>query len=309
MQLGRDWVQATASAPWQPRFDHASVVYDGKIWVIFGQSGPLFPDIWSSPDGLHWTLVSQMVPGLWARWGHTAVVHEGKMWVIGGATDHADVWYSTDGVRWTSATLNAPWGLRNGHASVVFAGRMWVLGGDASGYKNDVWSSSNGASWTLATAHAQWQPRAYHSAVVFDNKIWVIGGEGGPVSYTDVWCSANGTTWTLVASSTPWLGGPDARAVVCDGKIWVMGGWSLFYTVERYVSDVWSSPDGIHWTQATAAAPWHGRVRFTVVVHKRKMWVLGGVYDSGRPFHWPTFLNDVWYSDLPTAVSRWQLYR
>ncbi len=54
---------------------------------------------------------------------------------------------------------------------------------------------------------------------------------------------------------------------------------------------MWSSRDGVHWTQATDKAPWHARIWFSALVYKNRMWVLGGW--SNKPSqNW----NDVWYS-------------
>jgi len=93
-----------------------------------------------------------------------------------------------------------------------------------------------------------------------------------------------------------------------------MGGrsWIPIRPYYIYQSDVWYSSDGIHWTEATPAAPWHGREGFTAVVYGGKMWLLGGFWQTG----WPQFearpLNDVWYSNMPpppAAAGRWSRYR
>jgi hypothetical protein len=53
------WTSATLQAPWLPRYGHASVVYDGRIWLLGGWATtpppPPYPppyqnDVWySSP--------------------------------------------------------------------------------------------------------------------------------------------------------------------------------------------------------------------------------------------------------------------
>jgi hypothetical protein len=52
--------------------------------------------------------------------------------------------------------------------------------------------------------------------------------------------------------------------------------------------DVWSSPDGVNWTEATSAAGWSGRNAFGAVAYNGQMWVMGG--PDGGP------KNDVWSS-------------
>jgi len=238
------------------------------------------------------------------RYGHASVVHEERMWLIGGVGRRGelqnDVWYSTDGSNWTSATLNAKWPPRQNHSAVVHDGKMWVLGG--GGYQ-DVWYSSDGVNWTSATLSAPWPSE--HTSVSFDGKIWVMEVGG-------VWSSPDGTSWTL-ESVPPWTCS-GMKAVVCDRKIWVLGG------PNRPVGpgQVWYSSDGRTWLLATSNAGWLGRQGHTAVVHDRKIWIMGGWYSTLEPVPAtealpPTwynhYLNDVWYSAMPTAVpASWQLY-
>jgi len=82
---GINWTQAVASAPWQERYRHTSVVFDNKIWVIGGgtNGGGWLNDIWYSSDGINWTQATPSAP--WTpRYCHSSVVYNGKMWVIGG---------------------------------------------------------------------------------------------------------------------------------------------------------------------------------------------------------------------------------
>ncbi len=92
---GVNWIQATSSAPWEPRFGHTSVVYDGKMWVIGGGDKDYYNDAWFSTDGEHWTEAAVM--GDWqGAAGHASAVHDGKVWILGGERDNAglnEVWY------------------------------------------------------------------------------------------------------------------------------------------------------------------------------------------------------------------------
>ena len=61
-QLGINWTAATKDADWTDRMEHASVVFDGNMWVIGGTIGegpptipPLLNDVWNSSDGANWT--------------------------------------------------------------------------------------------------------------------------------------------------------------------------------------------------------------------------------------------------------------
>jgi len=99
---GTSWTQVTEFAPWRERHLPASVVFDGKMWLLGGYREPHhFNDVWYSTDGQNWFDLTPP-PGapMWdRRQAHAAVVHDGKMWVMGGQYAHAsylnDVWYSS----------------------------------------------------------------------------------------------------------------------------------------------------------------------------------------------------------------------
>jgi hypothetical protein len=55
-------------------------------------------------------------------------------------------------------------------------------------------------------------------------------------------------------------------------------------------NDVWSSTDGVHWTELTKAAPWHPRQYHDVAAWDNKLWVMEGYHVEGGN------RNDVWYS-------------
>lgn len=291
------WTQATANAGWSARNGHASITFDGKIWVLGGYDGTYKNDVWYSTDGVTWTQAT--ASAAWtARDYHASVVFDNKMWVLGGyngSVDYSffhDVWYSTDGVTWTQATASAAWAARNGHTSVVFDGKIWVIGGNTpSNYRNDVWYSSDGVNWTQATNSAGWTARCGHTSVVFDNKMWVLGGYDGS-DRNDVWYSTDGVNWAEATGSAGWTARSIHTSVVSDNKMWVLGGYD---GSDR--NDVWYSSDGVNWTQATASAAWSARYAHSSVASNGKMWVLGGRNDAGG------LRNDVWYSTSIAVTS------
>jgi len=311
----RDWTVAVGAAPWVPRSGHAAVDYLGKIWLIGGQqqTGGIVGDVWSTTDGVRWSAAIPW-PGSkpTGRAGHTAVVFAGKLWLIGGAGSlpGSNVWYSANGTTWTRATANAPWRPRTGHGSVVFNNKMWVIGGGDyfRGFFNDVWWSSNGTSWTCATASAPWSPGMGGVCVVHGGRMWVLGVSPTQES-KEVWCSFDGKNWTRVVANAPWRGYGGIGAVTAGGKIWVMGGNVQAGDEVASTNDIWCSADGANWREVTPHAAWSGRAGFPLVVHNRKIWLLGG-YTFGSGSLVPTYLNDVWYTDLPTeTTTAWKLYR
>ncbi len=141
----------------------------------------------------------------------------------------------------------------------------------------------------MVTATPGWNARNGAAACVFDGKIWVMGGVC-PASYlNDVWYSSDGENWTCATTTAPWSARTGHSAVSYDGKMWMIGGgaWGAGFETKN---DVWSSTDGVSWSDVTDSAPWPPRMGQSLVVYDNKMWVLGGGNHSGIT------LNDVWYS-------------
>lgn len=255
---------------------------------------------------IHWKKVADSVD--WsARDSQGEVVHDGHMWIFGGwessyESPPRDVWKSSDGKKWELVTGEAPWKHSDLPMSITFRGKMWMMGGWYNGRledrsaSNEVWSSKDGEKWELVTTEADWSPRCAAAIVEFKGKMWILGGTthyyyGNDSSLlNDVWFSVDGIHWELATDQAPWSPRAFHQAVALNGRIYVMGGGN--YDPEYFgFNDVWSSADGIHWREETAAAPWHERIWFSSVVYRDRMWVIGGW--SGDPYkNWP----DTWYS-------------
>jgi hypothetical protein len=112
----------------------------------------------------------------------------------------------------------------------------------------------------------------------------------------DVWSSADGVTWELAVAEAPWKHSDFPMAVVFKDRLWMMGGWHGGRLPHASASNaVWSSTNGVDWTQATAAAGWSPRMAAGAVVFKDRMWLLGGIqkYYFGDD---SDLKNDVWSS-------------
>ena len=201
---GKTWtlVNKDKPVPWGPRALHYTVVHDGKIWVIGGQT---VPQIAKADEKFY-----------------------------------RDVWTTTDGIEWTEVKPNAPYWPQRGMigGSAVFKGRIWILGGGTYDtpkiptrkYFNDVWSSADGITWEQHTAAAPWAPRQYHDVAVWDDRLWVLEGFSG-ANRNDVWHSADGVTWHEL-KNTPWAPRHAASVFIHDGSLWVVAGNNM-------QSDVW----------------------------------------------------------------------
>jgi len=282
----------------------ALAVYCGTLF-LFTLSAYADPPSEASP-GLSWVKVTEHA-GWKARDSAGEVTYGGKMWLLGGWFNSYgpfpnDVWCSSDGVKWTLATPQAPWVHADLPTSLVFNERMWIMGGwyggrnpDASA-SNQVWSSTDGAEWRCATENAGWSPRLGAAGVVFDGKMWILGGVekyffGDERSLrNDVWSSTDGVDWQLVTGHAAWAPRAYHGALAFDGKLWVFGGGNYLPAYAAH-NDVWSSSDGVHWTQVAEKAPWAPRIWFSTVVYKEHLWLLGG-WSNHPSKNW----NDVWHS-------------
>ena len=74
--------------------------------------------------------------------------------------------------------------------------------------------------------------------------------------------------------------------IMANSRLWVIGGFSNSL---NYLNDVWSSPDGLNWTQATGAAAFSSRAYHVATVFHGRMWVIGGADTNNTK-------NDVWSS-------------
>ena len=115
--------------------------------------------------------------------------------------------------------------------------------------------------------------------------------------------SATTSVWTQVTDSASWAPREHHTSVVYNGKIWIIGGvrYKLFGVegVDEVLgfNDVWSSSDGVNWTQVTDSAPWPPRHGHSSVVYDGKIWVIGGIKETlNGNTHSYTEWTDVWCS-------------
>lgn len=246
--------------------------------------------------GVDW-YESVAAPAFSGRYFHSSVVFNNSMWVIGGFNGARlqDVLSSADGKTWNQATGAAAFSARYGQTSVTYGApvSMWVIGGNTgTGLANDVWASMDGAAWSSTTLAAGFSPRYGLTSVVYNGLMWVIGGFDGAAPFdNDVWSSPDGITWTQVlangpSSSTHFSGRAGSVCVVYNGAMYLTAG---FDNVAPRTNDVWTSTDGITWTQLTPAAAFAGREEPTVLVYNNALWLIGGRTGAA-------LMNDVWTS-------------
>jgi hypothetical protein len=205
---GAAWNPVT-TAPFAPRYAHASVVFDDG-------SGP--------------------GPRLWIIGGYD------------GVSTYNDVWASRDGVIWTQITASAGFSPRYYPSCTVYNNRIWLFGGGSgSTYFTDVWSSADGAVWQQELATVPFAPRIGHVLLTHDdgtaagNRLWVVSGYGGSYGFQpNVWSSADGKAWVLEDGNTPFGARAGHTSLSHLGRLWVIAGFSG--TSMNVTNDVWSAP-------------------------------------------------------------------
>jgi len=143
----------------------------------------------------------------------------------------------------------------------------------------------------ILAAPGDWQPkppifhRYRHGVVELAGELWCVGGQssgGGPSEESfrnDVWKSADGINWTCITPAASFSRRGGFQMLAFDSNLWVIGGES--YTSSPFSSwddntDVWSSPDGVTWTQVTGALTVFGEPKdYAGVVFAGKMWLIG----------------------------------
>jgi len=142
------WMRVAEKAAFSPRDTAEDMVFNGKMWISNGYvaGGKLVRDLWSSSDGVTWTLVSDNTP----YDGYSEmVVYDGKIWAV-----KASVWNSSDGVTWhehKSAPVFSP---RHEVTPYVFNGSLWVVGGNMWPLMNDVWRLTLPEAWSFRVPRA-----------------------------------------------------------------------------------------------------------------------------------------------------------
>jgi hypothetical protein len=258
------------------RYAHASVAYNGYIYVLGGYTGTgLKNDVQVAQINADGTI------GVWTatepfsgnRNAFACVPHNGYLYVLGGDTGSGDgsndVQYApvnSDGTLGVWNTTTAFGTARRYHRSVAVNGFLYVLGGcplDTNSPYNDVQfapirpDGHVGTTWVKTTDLPA--KRYIHTNVVYNGFIYQIGGYDkssakNEVLYAPIFADGTIGTWTATSSFTT------ARtchsSFVYKGRIYIIGGNSGGCGTSGLLSDVQFAPvnpDGTvgAWTSTT----------------------------------------------------------
>jgi N-acetylneuraminic acid mutarotase len=304
------------------RYDHATVVSNGFIYVIGGMDsgGTYYGDVQYA------ALNSDGTVGTWAstnsimiaRRGHTAVTYNGYIYVLGGvdatANYYNDVQYAlictgsnsgTGGCGATAGTVGS-WhfthastddgttfqagftlsGGRYHHASTVYNGYIYVLGGadDVGGFSDVRYAPLNG-NGTVGT----WNSTASLGvttdtdvAVAYKGYIYIYG----PSTSKYAFLNANGTisSWSSASALTGAI--VQGAGFAYDGYLYLIGG------VDQYAPIYGDGSIGV-WKAMYNVIDNGGRNGNTAAAYNGYMYMLGGNYAGAK--------NDVQFSKINPA--------
>ena len=157
---------------------------------------------------------------------------------------------------------------------VAFDGNLYSIG------DKSVWLSGDGLTWN-SQPKTDWGTRHGMRFAFFKNKLWMTGGMQAWDDFrNDVWFSDNGRDWKKAVSNAAWVPRRNHGLVVFHDKLWILGGalssGRSDQTPTQFLSDVWSSEDGMNWKLVTQNAPWADRDTPVSLVFDNKMWIIGG---------------------------------
>ncbi len=228
---------------------------------------------------------------------------------------------------------------------VVIGGDHYSNGFDAfglgvsNGYQCDVWRTSDPSTkpWErmCESDDLPFTGRMLVAYGAIGETIYAAGGQDGIIGpppfpftyssgdfstyYNDVWKSEDcGATWTQCTASAPWSG----RGVVNTmpyflGKLWLVCGGRYpvvdyaakgFMNSEAsrsYSQEVWSTEDGVSWTQHSNF-PGLGRQYHGCFAFGERLWVVGGFASaSNRADVWSTGNGEDWvqHEDTPFTAG------
>ena len=214
---------------------------------------------------------------------------------------------------WTEVNAAANWEARAGLRVIELDGQLLVIGGRTPNQSTipgdsriwaDVWASDDlGATWTpLLTGDEPdiFPARAYFQAVVKDDVAFVIGGQ-------DFGLDKNPFCALLEQGVEP----PPGLGIDPDAPC------PEFIPTSQFFNDVWTSTDGVTWTEVAAEAPWDGRAGLSAAVLGDHLYVLAGSTNDdssiiGADGPARIYYNDVWRStdgvdwELVTDAAPWE---
>lgn len=245
------WDTSAGNGPFPARDSAHGATFLGHLWLSGGFADPTnsdscflscsFFDLWSSTDslGTSWNSTPSFATATMPDPRDAVPIDHGGVPDVALPTDFYDS-YS---------------------ALTVWNGQLTAVGAT-------VWRSIDGSTWlrnnlpdgvTAAPGPLAGLNTANENsrALILGDTLFFLQPDTGDVfTSTD----PNAAVWTYIGdmSGSGYTPRCAAAAFSLLGKLWVMGGGACDYS--RVYNDIWSSPDGVNWTQSAAPAAWFARM-------------------------------------------------
>ncbi len=307
------WIEHTSGGFYGPRYGHAMTSHDGKLFSTGGVASenisvaePYKSDVWSSDDGLNWTLVAEGHPTFRPRSGHALVSADDKLCYVGGHGRR--VWGTASGYR-SPYTVQDP--DPAGSVLHVILFQIYGVFGDVA------CSIDGGEVWheVVPSTDDYFDEREGFASIYFNNKLWIIGGNFNSTYFSDVWATENIDDWedgldryTYGAYFTEFSEVVDEAAFgPRTGHAVTIHNDELYLSAGKnsdgfYLDDLWKSSDGENWTLVNAnMGDMHKRAYHQMISFDNKLWVIAGRanYHETLVFEDTTVYeaNDIWVSE------------
>ena len=184
--------------------------------------------------------------------------------------------------KWTQVTDSAAFPKSYNFQVFSIRNSLWVM------HQAGTWYSLNGKDWVQSSPANVLQNNAFLDYVWFKNALYGLGTfEGNAERYTftpSISRSTDMRNWQTLAGESNLPKRFFYHPFVFKDKIWIIGGndGSNAFDDSDNFSDIWNSPDAIHWTRQANDLPFGKRAHSEFVFFKGKMYMLN---------------NDVWASE------------
>lgn len=219
---GINWVEEANTLPFSSSntYRYSITEFNEKLWLIDSyqnDSDNRFNDVWSSIDGVHWTLV---VSSSGREFNNIQLVSfNNRMWVVGRGLEYLGsarytidgVWSTLDGIIWQLEDAYIPHlNVHDDYCFINNKGKLFYIFGD--GYINEkdrVLSSDDGRNWSEESISGAVNFSTWEGVCTTFNDDIIVAG--GLVAYK----SGGGERSEIIRMSQPWKSS--------DGVNWSMG--------------------------------------------------------------------------------------
>lgn len=151
--------------------------------------------------------------------------------------------------------------------------------------------SSNGKDWTQIRPLADDETSICYigggAFFSFKGKLWMVGGYKSFISANNVtnavYSSADGETWTKAGDLPEGMKGMYGMKVVANDDVAYMFGGVVITEDGRTVTNkIYSSTDGVNWTEVEVPTSYTARRNPRVVLVGNTVWIFGGITTAGN---------------------------